>query len=75
MEHFLYIFINSLVKLSNFCDIGCANWRVTNVSLSVRSKEELQKTQDKDEQIVCFDFKITKALYPSLVLVLYLPHF
>jgi hypothetical protein len=31
IKHFPIFFTHSLTKLSDFCVIGCANWRVTNV--------------------------------------------
>jgi hypothetical protein len=37
--------------LSDFCDIGQAHWRATNVlSASEESKEAPQKTQEEEEE-------------------------
>ncbi len=39
---------HSLTKFSDFCVIGCANWR-TKCSFRVRSKGVSQRVQEEDE--------------------------
>ncbi len=58
IEHVLLLntfqyFPPSLIKLSDFCVIGCTNWRVTNV---LWTSEIRKGTQEEVWVIVCFNF-------------------
>jgi hypothetical protein len=62
---------HSLIKLSDFCVIGCTNWKVTNVLWALEIRKA---TPEEDWVIVCFNFFLT-AFDLSIVPALYLPHF
>jgi len=63
-------FPHSLTKLSNFCVIGPANCRVTNVLGVLEVKEQSRKHRKK------MNNSLKKIFFdPSLVSVSYLPHF
>ncbi len=55
IKHFL-IFFHSLTKLSDFCVIGCANWRVINFSFNVINKGTKKKNVRRQQVIVFLIF-------------------